>query len=170
MKSLIRLFKLSVFALWGACVYAWMSPAWATDKPQTPQVEVDTNVTASPVVSTVAGGGQGGGASIYSHDTARTIAVGTTSPTPLHDTPPCFLPAEGIKRVRQVLFGVVTLDPRLVRDDDCVAEVKAAREYELAKLQAETQLEHARAERIAAETNRSCAEQADRVLAECVAK
>lgn len=88
------------------------------------------------------------------------IGLATTAPAPLHATPACYLPAKGIRRVRQALFGVVTLDSRLVRDESCMDDLKIAREYELAKLEAETQLERARAERITAES--SCAR--------CVAK
>ena len=144
-------------------------PANATEpKPTVPTQSQSQLQNQSAVAdsNSVSGGGQAS-ANLYDGTETRTIAVGTTSPAPLHDTPTCYLPAKGIKRVRQVLFGVVTLDSRLVRDDGCMADVQSEREYQLARLQAETQLERARAERLRAEHQASCQAAADRAVAQC---
>src|SRR3990172_5603704 len=115
-------------ALFAALVLAvW--PANATEpKPTAPSQSQMQNQSAVADSSSVSGGGQAS-ANLYDGSETRTLAIGTTSPTPLHDTPTCYLPAKGIKRVRQVLFGVVTLDSRLVRDDGCMVDLAAQREF-----------------------------------------
>ena len=168
--------KLSVLVAWTALVFSWLSPAWATDKPPTPtpaqsQSQMQ-NQNAVAESSSVSGGGQAS-SNLYSGDTTRTVAIGTTAPAPLHATPQCYLPAKGIRRIRQAVFGVVTFDPRLVRDVECMQDVQAEREYELAKLEAETQLERVRTERIRSAieaAGQSCAEHANRALEACAAK
>ena len=154
-------------------ILAWAGLAKATEKPattsQSQNMTQDQSQHQSQTSSSVSGGGQAS-SNLYDGTTTRTIAVGTTSPTPLHDTPSCYLPAKGIKRVRQALFGVVTLDSRLVRDDGCMADVQSEREYQLARLQAETQLEQARTERLRAEHQASCSAAAEGLRAACEAK
>jgi hypothetical protein len=132
-------------------------------EPRTDQSQNQSQITN-------AGGGQGGGASNQFSERTTAIGVSATAPEPLHATPECFLPPKGIRRVRQALWGIVSLDSRLVPDQACMDALKATREFELAKLDAERQLEQARAQRIRAETSRSCAEQADRALEACVVK
>lgn len=140
--------------------------AFATEPKPATQQQAQEQSAASSSVS----GGGASSANLYSSERARTIAVGTTAPAPLHATPACYLPAKGVKRVRQALFGVVTLDPRLVRDEQCMNDVVAAREHELAVLQAQVRLEESRARRLALEREGSCADVADRALAACVSK
>jgi len=96
-------------------------------------------------------GGSAAGGAASSWNEMTTVGIANTAPVPLHATPACYLPAKGIRRVRQALFGVVTLDSRLVRDADCMADLAAEREYKLKMLEAEANLERFRAARITAE-------------------
>jgi hypothetical protein len=154
-------FMLGLVAI--ALFAAWMNRAEATEpKPatttQSQNMTQQQNTSASS--SSVS---EGGDSSLYDSTTTRTIAVGTTSPAPLHATPQCYLPPKGIRRVRQALFGVVTLDPLLVRDEQCMQDIADARAHELAVLEAQANLERIRAERLVAE----CAVRAGREEAAC---
>ena len=167
--------------LWASlAIFATVS-AWATDPkptPTTPDVQTQNqsqastqsqSATQNQTVSSISGGGQGGGAS--NNFTERNTSIGVAMAAPIPIAPhECWFPKKGWGRGHRLAFGLWEESAVLERDDKCVQDVKDQREYELAKLEAETQLEHARAARIAAETNRSCAEQADRALAECIAK
>lgn len=107
--------------------------------------------SASSDVSVISDGGQS--AVAVGGDRSTTVALGNTAPIPLHDTPACYLPAKGIKRIRRVLFGALDFDPRLMRDEGCYQELVARRAHELALIEAEAKLEQARAERIKAEAD-----------------
>jgi len=155
---LIGLMAISLFA-------AWMNRAEATEpKPTTQtQTQSQSNAQTQNTSASSSSVSEGGDSSLYDSTTTRTIAVGTTSPAPLHATPQCYLPPKGIRRVRQALFGVVTLDPRLVRDEQCMQDIADARAHELAVLEAQANLERIRAERLVAE----CAVRAGRVEDAC---
>ena len=154
------------------------TPTWATDppKPVTPVQQQDQNQMQNQgqgqeqTQSATATQTANGGTSSSGGNEFRTLAVGTTSPAPLHATPECYLPPKGIRRVRQALFGVVTLDPRLVRDAECMADIQAEREHELAVLQAQEQLENARTRRLTAERQNQCDAAAGRAIEACAAK
>jgi hypothetical protein len=157
-------FMLGLVAI--ALFAAWMSRAEATEPKPTTQTQNQTQSTSQSISADV------DGSTASNHLTERTTAIGvsSTAPEPLHATPECFLPAKGIRRVRQALWGAVSLDSRLVPDQACMDALIATREYNLAKLAAEIQLEQARIARITAEHARSCSAVADRVAAACVSK
>jgi hypothetical protein len=77
------------------------------------------------------------------------------------------LPPKGIRRVRQAVFGVVTLDSRLFRDDPCMADHAAEREHELALAKAQAEALRAEAERDREAVKRL---QAEESCAQCRAK
>lgn len=126
---------------------AWATKPTPTPSPQTSSAEAtqqqgqEQAQSSSQSQTQTATGGAGGtssaassanGSLTSSNDyTSRTtaVALANTAPAPLHDTPQCYLPAKGIRRVRQALYGAVTLDSRLVRDDGCMADLEAQRVY-----------------------------------------
>ena len=166
-KRPIRAIDLLVAVMFAAVILVWAAVAKATEpKPAAPSQSQMQNQSAVSDSSSVSGGGQAS-ANLYDGSETRTLAIGTTSPTPLHATPECWLPPKGIRRIRQAVYGIVTLDTLLVRNAECMADVLSAREYELAKLQAETQLERARTDRVRAEHQASCQAAADRAVAQC---
>ncbi len=143
--------------LW-AVLAIYAASASANEKPViTPTPTPSESVTSESTSDSTSGAtasSSGGSSNAVSNERSTAIAVGNTAPTPLHDTPPCWLPPKGVRSVRQVLFGVFTKDPRLMRNAECMDDVKAAREYELAKLEAEADLERLRIERIKADSSR----------------
>ena len=125
--------------------------------------------TASPTAtaSSVSGGGQGGGASnqLSLSDKTTAIAFGTAAPIPINPSD-CYFPKRGLGRGQGWLWGAVQLSAVLERDEQCFDDIRAQREFELARLEAEANLERARTERMRAE----CEVKVERVVEACMAK
>jgi hypothetical protein len=144
----------------------WLD-ARATEKP-TPPVEQSQEQHQSQTVT--AGGGQGGGASnqlAIGGDRSTAIAIGVPEARPHSDIPRCYLPGKGIKRVRGALWGVVQLDPVLVRDEQCMQDLSDERAHNVRMAELAVEAAKARAEQDRAALARMLAEDCRQ---ECLAK
>ena len=98
-------------------------------------------------------------------DKTTAIAFGTAAPIPINPSD-CYFPKRGLGRGQGWLWGAVQLSAVLERDEQCFEDIRAQREFELARLEAEANLERARTERMRAE----CEVKVERVVEACLAK
>jgi len=156
-------------------------PVYATDRPgipstprtgeNIPSTTVDTlsasssSATANPIVNANSGGGQSS-SNLYSSDESRAFAIGLESPIPYGATPECYVPGNGFKRGLSVALGVVQLSAVLERDEQCIADVQAARAHQerMATLRLETIRAQAEASKASTEAYKASSQ---RALAEC---
>ena len=139
------------------------SMAWATNKPANPKPPEPApqsqsqsqgqNQQQSQAVQANSGGGQSN-ANVYSADRTTALAFGTTAPIPAQPAE-CWFPKKGFGRGHSVAFGLWQASAVLERDEQCVEDLREAREFELERLRLEAQLERARLERITAERVRT---------------
>jgi hypothetical protein len=136
-----------------------LGTANATDKPKetVPSTQLQTQSQGQQNSQSQQQSAVSGANSYSERNTA--IGLASTSPVPLFDPARCYLPPKGIRRTRQVFFGLWTGDPRLVRDPQCMADLEAARAHEVKM--AELELERLRL------VNGACEERADRAEDAC---
>ena len=130
MKTLTRSFKALVLIAWAGLVYAWMSPAWATDKPPekapAPVTTATADADASADAAADAAAEAHGGAATASNDGVRVDVEAvrqapSTFSAAATPTAPCYyvngfsasVPGAGGGRFKSK------------RDDDCVVRERA---------------------------------------------
>ena len=155
----------AVFTGWVIVLWVVLKPAFATEKPAAPSQSQMQNQSSVADSSSVSGGGQSN-ANVYSAEETKAVALAGTSPNPAQAVG-CYIPKKKLGRGWSALWGIVSTSAILERDEACIQDLKDQREYELAKIRAETQFERARTERLRAEHQVSCQAAADRAAAPC---
>jgi len=156
-------------------------PVFATDRPgipstprtgeNIPSTTVDalsassSSATANPIVNANSGGGASN-ANLYESTNSRAFAVGMESPLPYGATPECYVPGNGFKRGFSFGLGLAQMSAVLERDEQCIADVQAARAHQerMATLRLETIRAQTEASKAATESYKASEQ---RALAEC---
>jgi hypothetical protein len=129
--------------------------------------QAESTSGAESTATATGGAASAESATVNSNDYTNTsrnqvLALANTAPAPLHDTPDCFLPGKGVKRIRQVLFGAVSFDSRLVLSRECLEQIEKSRQYardmaelELRRIDREIERDRVAIERMRAERERT---------------